>query len=213
MNGSEQESLFLAQVASKVAKIGGWTIKLPERILTWSDENCIIHDLPPGYKPTLEEGINYFPVEYRAQVIGYVENCIKDGTPYDFELPKYTATGRLIWVRSIGEAVRDREGRIICLQGAFQDITARKQAESERENLVRQLQEALAEVKKLREILPICSYCRKVRDDQNYWMQLESYISKHTDSKFSHSICPECYEAEVATRLANLMQMTSVEEK
>ncbi|MEP6925422.1 MAG: PAS domain S-box protein [Pyrinomonadaceae bacterium] len=196
-----QNAAQLAQIAGKAARLGGWTIQLPERTLIWSDENCAIHDLPPGYKPTLEEGIGYFPPEYRDQVIRYVEACAQDGTPYDFELPKYTARGRLIWVRSIGEAMRDNEGRIIGIQGAFQDITVRKQVEAEKEKLINELQNALAEVKTLREFLPICSYCKKVRDDENYWSQMESYLSKHTHTKFSHGICPECYEMEVTPQL------------
>ena len=73
---SAPEKLFLAEVASKIARIGGWTIQLPERTLTWSDENCVIHDVPPGYQPTLEEGLSYFPEEYRAKVVHYVETCI-----------------------------------------------------------------------------------------------------------------------------------------
>ena len=85
--------------------------------------------MPPGYKPTLEEGIGYFPPECRSDVIRYVEACARDGTPYDFEMPKFTAKGRRIWVRSIGEAVRDANGNIIRLQGAFQDISDRKRAE------------------------------------------------------------------------------------
>ena len=56
----------------------------------------------------------------------------------------------------------------------------------------RRLQTALAEVKTLREILPICSYCRKIRDDKNFWHSVEDYISAHTTSLFSHSICPSC---------------------
>jgi PAS domain S-box-containing protein len=199
-----QSASLLAQIAGKAARLGGWTIELPERTLTWSDENCAIHDVPPGYKPTLEEGIGFFPPEYRAEVIRHVEACALEGTPYDFELPKYTARGRLIWVRSIGEAVRDAEGRIIRLQGAFQDITKRKQVEAEREKLIKELQNALAEVKTLREFLPICSYCRKVRDDQNYWSQIESYISRHTGTQFSHSICPECYETKVTPEIEKI---------
>jgi hypothetical protein len=72
------------------------------------------------------------------------------------------------------------------------DITASKQADEEREQLVRELQAALAEVNTLREILPICTYCRKIRDDGNYWHTVEDYISEHTSSLFSHSICPSC---------------------
>ncbi len=199
-----QNAAKLAQIAGRVARIGGWTIHLPDRTLVWSDENCAIHEVPPGYKPTLEEGIGYFPPEYREQVIGYVNACAQDGTPYDFELPKYTAKGRLIWVRSIGEAMLDDEGKIIGIQGAFQDITARKQVEAEREKLVEELQRALAEVKTLRDFLPICSYCKKVRDDENYWSQIESYISEHTRTKFSHGICPDCYKTQVTPQLEKL---------
>jgi PAS domain S-box-containing protein len=199
-----ENAAMLAQIAGKAARLGGWAIQLPERTLTWSDENCAIHDVPPGHTPTLQEGINYYPPEHRAEVVRYVEACVQDGTPYDFELPKFTAKGRLIWVRSIGEAVRDAEGKIIRIQGAFQDITARKQVEAEREKLINELQHALAEVRTLREILPICSYCKKVRDDQNYWSKIESYISEHTSTKFSHGICPECYEIEVEPELEEM---------
>ncbi|HZZ92129.1 MAG TPA: PAS domain-containing protein [Usitatibacter sp.] len=121
-------SAWLQRVACRAARLGGWTIDLPERILTWSEENCAIHEVPPGYRPTLEEGIKLFPEEHRAEVIRKVEACARDGTPYEFELPKYTAKGRLIWVHSFGEAVRDSTGRIVRLQGAFQDITEQKLA-------------------------------------------------------------------------------------
>lgn len=123
------ETVALLRIAGRVAHLGGWTIQLPSRVLTWSDETCAIHDLPAGYRPTLDEGLAYFPPEYRAEVIKYVDTCARDGTGYDFEVPKLTATGRRIWVRSIGEAVRDADGRIIGLQGAFQDITTRRNAE------------------------------------------------------------------------------------
>ena len=189
-----QSAALLAQMAGKAARLGGWTIDLPERTLTWSDENCAIHEVPPGYKPTLEEGIGYFPPEYRAQVISHVEECARDGTPYDFELPKLTAKGRLIWVRSIGEAVRDAEGKIIRLQGAFQDITKRKEIEAEREKLIKELQDALAEVKTLQGILPICMTCKRIRDDEGAWTQLELYIKEHTGADFSHGMCDSCAE-------------------
>jgi PAS domain S-box-containing protein len=73
------------------------------------------------------------------------------------------------------------------------DITERKRAEAERDSLVRQLQAALAEVGTLQGFLPICSYCKSIRDDENYWQSVETYISKHTNTVFSHSICPACY--------------------
>jgi phosphoserine phosphatase RsbU/P len=58
---------------------------------------------------------------------------------------------------------------------------------------VKELEEALSQVKQLRGMLPICSYCMKVRDDNDYWQKVEDYFSEHTDVQFSHSICPDCY--------------------
>jgi DNA-binding response OmpR family regulator len=66
---------------------------------------------------------------------------------------------------------------------------------------VRELEEALAQVKHLQGLLPICSYCKKVRDDQNYWQQVEDYIADHSEARFSHGICPECWEKEVKPQL------------
>ena len=57
---------------------------------------------------------------------------------------------------------------------------------------VREMEDALSRVKQLQGLLPICSYCKKIRDDRNYWHQVESYVGKHTDARFSHGICPEC---------------------
>jgi response regulator RpfG family c-di-GMP phosphodiesterase len=56
------------------------------------------------------------------------------------------------------------------------------------------LEEALANVKQLRGLLPMCSYCKRIRDDGDYWQQLETYIGDHSDAEFSHGICPTCFE-------------------
>ena len=66
---------------------------------------------------------------------------------------------------------------------------------------IKELQVALAHIKTLQCILPICSYCKKIRDDQQYWQQLESYISLHSGVQFSHGICPDCYENHVKPKL------------
>ena len=69
---------------------------------------------------------------------------------------------------------------------------------------VAELEKALSEVKQLRGILPICAYCKKIRDDKNYWQQVESYFALHTDAKFSHSFCPDCYEKIIKPQLDGL---------
>ena len=72
------------------------------------------------------------------------------------------------------------------------EIVERKELEQEREKLIAQLQEALAQVKTLSGFLPICASCKKIRDDSGYWKQIEAYLSAHADVTFSHGICPEC---------------------
>lgn len=72
---------------------------------------------------------------------------------------------------------------------------------------VHALEEALASVKQLQGLLPICSYCKKIRDDQNYWQQVENYISQHSAAQFSHSICPDCYEHLVKPELDQLRRL------
>ena len=72
------------------------------------------------------------------------------------------------------------------------DIAARKQVEEEREQLIRELQEAMAKVKMLSGLLPICSSCKRIRDDQGYWQRIEEYIRDHSEAEFTHSVCQDC---------------------
>lgn len=60
------------------------------------------------------------------------------------------------------------------------------------------------EIRDLESMLPICSYCKKVRDDNNYWQQVETYLSRRTGAHFSHSVCPSCYEKKVLPELKNI---------
>jgi DNA-binding response OmpR family regulator len=70
---------------------------------------------------------------------------------------------------------------------------------------VAELEDALGRVQQLQGLLPICSYCKKIRDDDNYWHQVESYVSEHTAAQFSHGICPECYEGVVKPHLEDVL--------
>ena len=86
------------------------------------------------------------------------------------------------------------ESRILSLANIAlkKEMVERKRIEKEREKLISELQMAMGEVKKLSGFLPICSSCKKIRDDEGYWNQIESYIRDHSEAEFSHSICPEC---------------------
>jgi sigma-B regulation protein RsbU (phosphoserine phosphatase) len=85
--------------------------------------------------------------------------------------------------------------------GIGKQMVQLQQALTER---VAELGEALLSVKQLGGLLPICSYCKKIRDDQNYWQQVESYVGQHSGARFSHSICPQCYKTVVEPQLAAL---------
>jgi len=62
---------------------------------------------------------------------------------------------------------------------------------------IKELQSAMAQIKTLRGLLPICTYCKKIRDDKQYWREVESYVTTHTEAKFSHGICPDCYKKHI----------------
>ncbi|MBN1836627.1 MAG: PAS domain-containing protein, partial [Spirochaetales bacterium] len=88
--------------------------------------------------------------------------------------------------------LQDRRGQRIGRFAVLHDVTARKRAEAEREHLIAQLQQALADIKSLRGLLPICASCKKIRDDKGYWRNLEHYLAEHSEAQFSHGLCPEC---------------------
>ena len=89
--------------------------------------------------------------------------------------------------------IQNTDGSISKME-VIQDITERRQAEGEREKLIKELQEALEDVKTLSGLLPICAKCKKIRDDKGYWNNLEKYIQTHSNAEFSHGMCPECSE-------------------
>ncbi len=83
-------------------------------------------------------------------------------------------------------------GCLVRVWAIHRDDTARHLAALEREHLITQLRGALAEVQRLGGLLPICSQCKRIRDDKGYWKQVEAYIAERTGAEFSHGICPEC---------------------
>jgi two-component system, response regulator PdtaR len=88
------------------------------------------------------------------------------------------------------------------LHMAIEIALYRRETEARLESLNRKLQTALDEVKTLSGLLPICAWCKKIRDDAGYWQQIENYIKAHSDAQFTHSICPDCYN-QVAEKQVN----------
>jgi PAS domain S-box-containing protein len=136
----------LLSMASRLGRLGAWEVELPSMQVNWSDELCVIHEVPAGYSPSFEDAVAFYAPDDRDGVTAAFTKCVQDGTPFDLELQIVTASGRRLSVRSIGEAVRDRSGAIVRVQGAFQDITDRKLAEEEIRHLAEQLTTTLESI-------------------------------------------------------------------
>jgi PAS domain S-box-containing protein len=130
---------------------------------------------------------NYIPTDVARLRREKAREVISTGNPTRFEDER--------WGRHIDNNVyplSDDQGNVEKLAILGIDITERKLAEAEREQLILDHLDALSKIKTLSGLLPICASCKKIRDDEGYWSQLEAYLSEHTDAIFSHGICPEC---------------------
>ncbi|MBA4312542.1 MAG: hypothetical protein C0417_07920 [Chlorobiaceae bacterium] len=137
-------------------------------------------------------GLHILVDEFFREIIKEKNRLRKDGIADRYEIQVLKKSGEPFWVDVSGAPMKDREGSIYGSVAILSDMTERKQSEEEREKLLIELRDALANVKTLSGLVPICSLCKKVRDDKGYWEQVESYIMKHSDAIFSHGYCPEC---------------------
>ena len=120
------------------------------------------------------------------------ERIIEDGRVNDIEILMKRKNGGIWYASLTARRFLDENGKSTGVRGVLRDMTTRKLMEEEREGLISELREALSEVKQLSGLLPICSSCKKIRDDTGYWNQIETYIKDHSEAEFSHGICPDC---------------------
>jgi hypothetical protein len=128
--------------------------------------------------------------EEQGRKVGEVRGGISVAVP----MSRFTSPGenaRLV-VAHVGLWLVGLAGLLFAAASLQKHLQARQRAEAEREQLIVKLQEALANVKTLRGLIPICSSCKKIRNDQGYWTQLETYLKQHSDAEFSHGLCVDC---------------------
>ena len=179
--------------AQKMANIGSWHFDIEKGKLIWTNEVYGIfgHD-PQEFAPTYEAFLeSVHPVD-KERVDKTYTNSIKNNLPYDIIHRIMRPNGEVRIVHEMSENITDETGRTIHSFGMVHDITEAKEYEEEREKLIAKLQKSLSEIRTLKGIIPICSFCKKIRDDKGYWDQVEVYVRQHTEANFSHSICPEC---------------------
>lgn len=119
-----------------------------------------------------------------------------DDSLYHLEKRYIKKNGDILWINCTATAIRDQKGKVLYSIGMIEDITERKSAELVRENLIIGLKDALAKIKTLKGLLPMCAWCKKIRDDKGYWKRVETYIREHSDASFTHGICPDCLKKE-----------------
>jgi PAS domain S-box-containing protein len=140
-----------------------------------------------GKNPRILKSGDKGPESYRE-----LWQTITAGKEWRGEFHNKKKNGELYWESASLSPIRDLAGRITHYVAVKEDITARKQTEAERVQLIQELQAALANVKSLSGLLPICSGCKKIRDDKGYWSQVESYVQMHSEATFTHGLCPDC---------------------
>ena len=126
-----RENEALLRIAGRAARLGGWSVSLGGPTVTWSDEVCTIHEVPPGTTPSVDQAIAFYAPEFKATIRDKFEACARDGTSFDLELQIVTSTGRRVWVRALGDAERDASGAITLVRGAFQDIDERRKLQDQ----------------------------------------------------------------------------------
>jgi PAS domain S-box-containing protein len=151
-----------------------------------------------GYAPeeiqniTISDWQKHIHPDDFASVVFAIADAKNFSKQYLIEYRLQCKDGTYIYVEDRGVFLKDESGTAMRMLGAIANITDRKTASLERESLISSLQSALADVKTLSGLVPICSNCKKIRDDRGYWTQLEAYIQEHSAAKFSHGVCPDC---------------------
>lgn len=162
----------LLKEAQTIAKIGHWELNLKTGDLDWSDEIYRIFGLQPqGFIATYEALIEKIHPDDREKVNTIFKESVEKQSQYQVEHRILLSDASEKWVLEKGHTEYNDQGEPVRSVGTVQDIT---------------------EIKLLRGILPICSFCKKIRDNQGDWKQVEDYVAQHSDALFSHSFCPEC---------------------
>ncbi len=121
-----KNSVELSNEIQEMGNIGGWTLDVKSNTVKWTEQTFRIHEIPETECIPTQEAINFYAPHERERISSLVTECIKTGIPYSGEFEFRTAKGRDIWVRAMGQGIKDKNGEVIKLVGTFQDITEQK---------------------------------------------------------------------------------------
>jgi len=139
-----QKNLSLLQMTCRMTRSGGWEVLYPGRIIKWSQEVYDIHEVSPDYNPDFQAAVDFYPPGSREVLLEALEDCEREGKPYDLEVEFISAKGRRLWVHTMGLAEYDASGALERIYGTLQDITEFKETALEAVESREQLQLALS---------------------------------------------------------------------
>ncbi len=140
----------------------------------------------------------FLPARDRDRMRDLFQKAVRDVPMHGSINPILTRHGAEREIEWNDQVMRDAQGNITGLLAIGLDITERKKHEQEREKLIAELQRALAEINTLSDLLPMCAWCKKVRDDKGYWADVASFFTKRKGIRWTHGMCPECEKAFLA---------------
>jgi len=162
-------------VSPSVERLRGYR---PEEIVGSLFEEALMPDEGQEIRRIFPEVLALFRNSRTAQVRHFVTQPCRDGSTVPSEI--------------LTNGVYDDQGNLVAVLGVTRDISEQYRLEQELRAAKEEAERALAEVRTLAGLLPICSACKKIRDDTGFWERVEDYISSHTGARFSHGMCPEC---------------------
>ncbi len=144
--------------------------------------------------------VSLFPLNRRDELLDIIATIRRGETICIQDTERLHKSGKKVPISLTVSPIKNLQGEIIGASTISRDISDLKQAAYERDQLIQRLSAAASQVRTLSGMLPICASCKRIRDDNGYWQQVETYISSHSDASFTHGVCPECtqhYKAEV----------------
>ncbi len=174
-------------------------VKLDGTVVSWNRSAERVYGFRAGEIIGRNVSILY-PDERLDELIDTMERIKRGDHVGRSETTRVRKGGMQVPVSVTISPMKNGENKISGASVIGRDITFRKRQENERLKLIQELTEALSCAKTLAGLLPICASCKRIRDDQGYWQQVEAYISEHSDAVFTHGICPECYKEARAER-------------
>ncbi|PCH61447.1 MAG: hypothetical protein COC19_04765 [SAR86 cluster bacterium] len=180
-------------LAQQVANIGYWDFIPSTGALIWSPE---VRPLMTGtagneIETSYDNFLKYIYPDDRQQCDDIISTAIKNNIPFKVEYRVQHFDNSIRWLYGWGGPI-DRQDDIQRMVGAVMDITDRKSMEEALNLQNKKLQKSLEEIKTLKGIIPICSYCHDIRDTKGKWSSVAAYISNHSNARLSHGVCPSC---------------------